>query len=223
MLKNSSNSGVQSDKKLYVLNLVEKTENEAVKPYFKVLEKNEETEKWVDTGNQITDITGDLASVSVSSFEYKGDEIKKVNLLIVDEEAKEAYLIGLSFKTASRSLLNSLLSLENNKGVTIKVYRNKKGKVSFYTTQNGDRVAWKFAIEELPQPLEITHPKTGALISRDYSEVNDFFVAEIEKAADRLGIKFGDGKPKADSDKKDEPASEGSPKPSETQEEEELF
>jgi len=228
MLKNSSNSGVQSDKKLYVLNLVEKTDSEAVKPYFKVLEKDESTSKWVDTGNQVTEIDGDLVSISVSSFTYKGDEIKKINLLIADEEQKEAYLIGFNFKSVSRSLFNSLLSLTDNKGLKLQVYRNKKGRVAFYLTQGGNQVSWKYEIAELPQPIEILHPKTHEVVSRDYDEINDFFVSKLEDLAAALDIKFGDGKPKPAEDKP-EPSKESeakSDKPVEEakeEEEEDLF
>jgi hypothetical protein len=198
MLKNNQNSGGQSDNQLFVLNLVEKVNDEAVSPYFKVLKKNPETTKWEDSGNNVTEITGDLASIALSSYTWKGDEIVKVNLIIEDSDNKEAYLLSFNFKSLTRSVFNSILALESPKGLSLKAYRNKKGRVAIYVTQNGEGVSWKYSIEELPQPIEITHPKTGAVISRDYDEVNDFFIKELEAAATRLNIRFGDGSPKAE-------------------------
>jgi hypothetical protein len=125
-------------------------------------------------------------------------------------------------------LFNSLLSLTDNKGLKLQVYRNKKGRVAFYLTQGGEQVSWKYEIADLPQPIEILHPKTKEVVSRDYDEINDFFLRKLDDLAATLNIKFGDGKPKPASEDKPEASKESeakADKPAEenAEDEEDLF
>lgn len=203
MLK--SNTGSSSDNTFYTLRLIEKSEGVAVNPYLKVLQKNQETGKYENTGNDITEIVGDLVSIALTSFTWEKQEIQKVRLIFADDGVKESYLLELNLSSSGRSVINCLASLESNKNISLQVYRNKRGRVTFAVKQDGQKVSWKYSMEEVPPAVEILHPKTGAVVSRDYEDVDNFFINELECIATKLGIKLG-GKPATEKAPDDKPA-----------------
>ena len=94
----------------------------------------------------------------------------------------------------NRGILNQLLGLKSGEDITIGVYKNKKGYNASYLKQDGKSVSWKFDFKDVPAPTEIIHPKLTdengkpKVLSRDYSEVDAFFLERTKVWANEVGL-----------------------------------
>jgi len=153
---------------------------EKVKPYFEISKKEGKEWKIVDD-QTISSITGDLSKVEVVEEEWQGDKYFRVKLFLRDGD--ESYLVPLRLSIASRSLLNSLFSLEDFSNITIKYYQTATGYDAYFVSQNDERVAWKYDTSEIPAADEVT---LGKKKIRDFTKVDSFYVEKVNELAQRL-------------------------------------
>jgi hypothetical protein len=92
-------------------------------------------------------INGWLSKAAVDSYEYKGKQTKTIELTLEDGDDK--YILQSSYNQLSRSLINSLLSTNEYGDIKISVYLNKSKFKSIYVENNGQKMEWKYKIEEL--------------------------------------------------------------------------
>lgn len=168
----------------------DKEGHEIERPYFEVSRVNPETNKIEQTDEKFSEINSvSLFSIQFKEREARGGGINKhVVLYLRDKESNETYSLDLTYRIATRSLFNSLLSLKSNEGLSISIYRSKKGYESFYLTQNAVKVGWKFENrEDLPE-AEVIKDRKGTVIKTDYGAVDDFFEAELKALVAALGL-----------------------------------
>lgn len=152
-----------------------------------------------NTDETFVKVTGDLIRAEVKDKEFKGNLTKQVKLYIRDsgdardpETKKETYHIQSSLTISFTGLLNALASLievKNFKDLTVDIYENKKGFEAFGVEQAGEKVKWKYTLDDLPKPLAINHPTTGKLIKNDYAERDEFFAQIVRDINTALGNK----------------------------------
>lgn len=179
---------------------------EIPKPYFEVSRVNAETKKIEKTDEQPTEISGDLSGIQIKVREFEGKSTSHVILFVSDAEAKETYHLDLTHRIPSRSLFNSLLSLESPKNVAISIYRSKKGYESFGLQQDGEQVKWKYSLDEQPEAHKLVNAK-GEVVQTDYSLVDEFFENELKALAAKFGFSQGK-KDAAETPAAEQPATE---------------
>lgn len=160
---------------------------EIPRPYFEVSRVNPESKKIEKTSDQPTEISGNLSGIQIKIREYEGKNTSHVILFISDSEANETYHLDLTHRIPSRSLFNSLLSLESPENIAISIYRSKKGYESFGLQQNGQQVKWKYTLEEQPEANKLVNAK-GEVVQTDYSLVDEFFETELTALAAKFGF-----------------------------------
>lgn len=167
---------------LIVLKPVSRTkEGTEVNPYFQISRKN--TDKWeIQDDQSISSVTGDLTKVEVAEEEYKGDSYFRVKFYLRDGD--ESYLIPFRFNISTRSLVNAILNLEEFTDVNISYFRSKSGYDTFAVKQNGNRVSWKYELDEIPSAKEVVFQKKKV---KDYSDVDAFYVEKLQEFAEKLG------------------------------------
>ncbi len=144
-------------------------------------------DKWVKKDN-FSQISGDIKSLELVEDKYEGNVKYIAKFLLSDEEAGEAYLLDLRFNILNRSLFNKIMGLQSPNNVSISVYNNKKGYADASIRQNDELVKWKFDWQDVPRSVAITHPKNGKVIQNDFTEVDDFYLENLEKWARELNI-----------------------------------
>jgi hypothetical protein len=193
------NNGYENSGNLIGVKLSQKDENDKkVDPHFVITRKVDDS--WVQDAETYKSISGDITRIDISEYEWEGTPQKSIKIILRDSEANEAYILTVKLTILARDIINKLLTLQSLNGVEISVYTNKKGYASSTVRQNGEMTKWKFEFADLPKPLEITHPKTGAVISRDYSEIDELFLSEIQSFAEKFEI-FGKSKKAAETPK----------------------
>lgn len=172
-----------------------------IKPFFSV-SRVDESNKIAQTNEQVTSISGDLIKMEYKERDVKTkagttEKRKSAVLYINDAAASETYHIDIGFTLAGRSLFNALASLVDSGSFSeleLSIYENRKGYESYGLKQAGQQVKWKYSLDELPKADPITDKK-GNLIKNDYSEVDEFFLTEINKISEKLGSKKKDSQP----------------------------
>jgi hypothetical protein len=187
---------------IYFVKPVTKVDKKAVEPYFSFKQKVDGVYKEV---NQSTVFSGNLEKVETYEREWEGVKSTNVKITLVDGEEK--YIVDLAPSILSRSVFNTLLSLESYENLKFTIYltKPKPGAPERYPQisvwQNDELVKWAHALNELPAVEEIKNSK-GVVLSKDYADLNQFFF-------DKIAQKFGKGaKPKADKPKTEKPAAE---------------
>jgi len=173
------NKGYDQNGKLLVLKIKTKNaEGQEVPPYFQVSEKVDGS--WKETDNTgITSVTGQLNNLEVKQKEFNGDIVRSVSVYLKDGD--ETYLIDIRYSILGRSIINSLINIEDtSKPVEISLYQNKRGYSASAVRSGDDTVSWKFGLDEQPKPEEL-RDKKGTLVKRDYSEVDDFFDEKVNE------------------------------------------
>jgi len=184
-LNKNSNGDFEGGKFISLRLKTQDKDRKPINPVLSSQEKNEDTGEFVD-GEDYTSVTGDIKWVEITEREFNGDKKKSAKILLTDNG--EAYLLEIRFNILGRNIFNQLLGLDDPKAVQIGVYKNKKGYNASYVKQNGESVKWKFDYADIPKGVEINNPRTGARISTDFGDVDDFFVAELTGWIEELGL-----------------------------------
>jgi hypothetical protein len=174
-------SNQQSQGPLYILKPVSKDKDKkSVKPHFQISKSVDG--KWqVQDDKSINTVTGNLVRIESVEEEYEGDKYHRARIYLRDGE--DGYMIPCRLNIASRSLLNSLFSLEDFKGVTIKYYLTKTGYDAFYVSQGENKVSWKFESDQLPKAEEFSFK---GKVMRDFGDMDNFFVEQIKVLNGRI-------------------------------------
>lgn len=187
-----SNSG---DSNLVILKILSKENKKDVPPFFQARTKNPETQKYEVDETKYSRVSGTITGIKFADEEYEGVPFKVVKLYLRDQD--NLYLLDLRYNMLTRSLFNSLLSVSNiEEQVKIILYQNKKGFAGVLIEQNGERVEWGYGLDDIPKPYEIKHEKTGEVVKRDYSDVDDFFESALKAWANKHQIKESTGSDK---------------------------
>jgi hypothetical protein len=161
-----------------------------VAPFFEISRPNgDKIEKLEETA---TEVGGTLIKVKVEEGEWQGSKTFSAKLYLKDESRKELYVVNTSFRMDSRSLYNGLINLETYDNVNISTYQTKKLFPAYSIKQNGNRVDWKYKIEELPEPITVM--LKGKKVN-DYTPIDEFFVKELNELAARLSGKKSESVP----------------------------
>lgn len=189
MLSSSNNS--QSGSLIVLKPKSQNKDKEAVKPYFEINKKGDKG--WASEDNQtISQVSGDIFKIDQKEQEWKGDKYFTVQVYLKDDE--ETYLLDLRLNMATRGLFNALLGLDTFKDVEIAYFRSKSGFDTFGVTQGGDRVSWKYAIDELPKVDSVT---LGNKTIKDFSKLDGFFLEKLEELGELVAKASGASNKKA--------------------------
>ena len=186
------NNDYDNNSSLILVKISQRDENDKkTDPHFVISRKVDD--KWVQDTTTYKSISGDITRIDISEYEWEGIPQKSIKVYLKDSDAHELYGLTIKSGILGRDILNKLITLESLNNVQIDLYTNKKGYANSAVRQNGEIVKWKFEFADLPKPLEITHPKTGAVISRDYSELEELFFNATKEFAEKFEI-FGKSK-----------------------------
>jgi len=129
-------------------------------------------------------LQGKLLRIEQSSYVYDKEMIETLKFHIewLNKDKKPVlFILGTSYTSVVRNLLNSLLSCkEPIDKISLTLYENKEGYASLYTLINGNKSEWKYTWKALNEMIEdIKHPKTGKVLQRDYTELNEYLKDEL--------------------------------------------
>lgn len=153
-----------------------------VSPYFEVarIDKDKQISKTDETPTQVS---GNLLRPRFKTTQYNGQEVKHVVLYITDDKAKETYHIDFTYRIATRSLFNAIISLTNPKGISLSIYESKSGYEAMSLWQNDQLVPWKFGKDELPKSIVV---KFKGKDQHDFTPVDDFYETKLKEWADKV-------------------------------------
>lgn len=176
------NHNQQSNRKLLILKLKSKDENDVpmVPNMFQVSEKVDD--KWVARPELVDRVSGKLAKVELGEGEWNKKKYGTVKLYL--EDGDECYLLDLRYNSLSRNLFNSLAALEAFDNLSISNYRSKSKKdgkeYAAISLWQGDKmIKGKVELTALPQP-DVIKNKAGEVVQRDYTEVDAFYKTQLE-------------------------------------------
>jgi hypothetical protein len=178
-----SSKSKNTNGKLLILKIKTKDEDDkAIPPCFQVSEKGSDG-KYAKRSETVTNVSGNLVKVEVREGEWKGDKYNTISIYLVDGD--EIYLIDTRPNMLSRSMYNSLLSLNTFDNISISLYTYKKtdekrGTVTEYPAvavrQNDEIVKWTIPISDQPKPKAVLFKgKT----QNDYSDVENLFIEKM--------------------------------------------
>lgn len=173
----------QNNNKFMILKIrTQDAEKHPISPYFSVNTKVDD--KWAET-NQVTKLAGTLNKVEISKAEWEGAEYDVVKLRFTDDQAGEDYLLDLRLNLLSRSIFNSLFSLETFGDISISLYqkRGEKAYPAVSVKQREERVDWKFKLDEQPKMEKVT---VGKKVVVDATVLDEFYLANLEELKKRV-------------------------------------
>lgn len=177
----------QNNGKIYILKIKNKSKDaKSVPAFFEVTEKVEKG-KWIVSSNPQYRVSGDLTRITFSKGKWDDQEYDVVKIFLTDFEQNETYLLDLRLTLLTRSLFNSLLSLESFENISMSLYQNKRGDDSYdaVCVRQGDKlVNWKYKLDELPE-VKI-HKISGKKIV-DTEELDSFYLSGLQELASKIG------------------------------------
>lgn len=124
-----------------------------------------------------TKIEGYLQKIELKKFEYEGKVHDEIKFIMKDDG--EVYFVSFGMNSLSRGILNSLASIELFGKIGIAVYFNKAGFSSSFITNDGAKTGWKYDMKELNQKVEVIKNSKGEVVSKDYSELDKYYLETI--------------------------------------------
>lgn len=139
-------------------------------------------DEYVSDGHE-QDFSGTLTNISIISKDF--EDVKDVKYLrLVVEDGVESYIFDTKlFSGIGRNLMNSIPSIENFGHIMFKCYKNKRSYGQIYIESNGERVNWKFGMDELPEVRRVV--VNGDTIN-DYNDINQFLLPHLNEAIERI-------------------------------------
>jgi hypothetical protein len=115
-------------------------------------------------------ILGSVLNARLRDIQLYETEINKMPVKqwnIVFHDGQEEYVWSTFFDGfIFQHFLNCMLSVENfNKPIEISAYKNKKQQTAIFISQGGDKIEWKYSVEELP--------KIEPLLTKNGTEAKD--------------------------------------------------
>jgi len=143
--------------------------------------------KYISTTQKLQ---GRLIKIEQSSYVYGEETIETLKFhLEWMNKAEEPilFIMGSSYTSVMRNLLNTLLACkEPVEKLSLSLYSNNDGYASLYTLINGKKGEWKYDWKKLNEKVEEVKTKAGKVISREYSELNEFLKDELFGMVDTL-------------------------------------
>lgn len=169
-------------------------EGDKVAPHFEIARVGED-KKIHKTEDTCTQVNGNLLRPKFSVRDFEGTPAKHFTLYFEDNEPvegkpQETYSLDLTYRIATRSLFNALISLESPDDVSVSIYESKKGyeALSLWQGPKGSAkmVPWKYDGRkgEIPDPIE--GPMWKGKKQFDHSPTDDFFEAELRAWVEKL-------------------------------------
>ena len=136
-------------------------------------------------------LSGKVISMKNSSYEYEGDVIHTVILLIADEEMSEIYKIESGRSSLMRSIVNSIASAEElDSPISLRLYNAKEnGRARAWVGQEKpgaaepESLSWKLSFEDQQGMVEVLEKKNkaGKVVETEYdfSEVDKKIFEEM--------------------------------------------
>ena len=158
-------------------------EKHDIPPYFSVSEKNAEG-KWTEV-SQVKDLAADLVRVEVGEREFEGEPYNEIKLTFEDKNLQESYLLDLRMNLLSRNIFNSLFSLSSFENIELGLYqkRGEKTYPAVSVKQSGQRVDWKYKLDEQPKMNKVLVGKKTVV---DSTELDEFYVEKLKELAARV-------------------------------------
>lgn len=112
-----------------------------------------------------------LLGIKLVENTYEGKSKKEWHIKYINNKNK-MFILKCGWKTRTfLNIINSLSSIEGNVGVIkIEVYLNKKNFAAINVLQNGEKVGWKYQIEEIPIDEPIILPSGEILKDAETQE-----------------------------------------------------
>lgn len=157
------------------INWLKKDQND---PHFSKTVK--QWDEWVQEG-RFSEVSGQFKEITFRTI-GEDKEKRRVFSLVLEDEGEE-FELQCGFNSIGKNILNCLASVNSLGKLTISVYKSKTWFPSVYVKNNNIALSWKLTMDEqraLTTP--ITNPKTGEVISNDYSD--------LEKTLEGLMGKF---------------------------------
>ncbi len=184
------NTATQSDHKLYILKIKNKTldkdtnkEIPAIPHIFQVLEKTEG--KWVVKPETTTSFNGDLVKIDFEVDEWEGTEYNVIKLKFVDNESKEDYILDARCSSDFRSLANSILALDpsDTTGLRVNLYKttskqNGKEYSNVSLWQGEKHIKGKYTWDEMPAVEKI---KFKGKDMSDTTKLDDWTITKLKE------------------------------------------
>lgn len=170
------------------------------KVYFEVQKKDAE-------GNYVIVATpwglkGNLDNIKVEKFQYDGQEQTKFKLVMSSED--DLYFLTLGNNKISRTIFNCLASAELIGEISMGLYNNDKGYPAIWVKNDGEKLDWKYSLDELNKKVDVQEMKNGKKIY-DASELEEFFEKEVVKnITSKLSPKMEQPKPVASQEEEEE-------------------
>lgn len=159
---------------LYKLKIVKETDV----PIF--VKKEKKGDSWVET-DEYDMMEGRLKKIEAGSYVYEGKEKKTFAMFMDDGNA--SIKVDCSLNNMTRKMLNYLSGAASIGNVKLTARKwGKKDSDKKYPTVfvevNGQKSDVGFPYDQLPKVEEIKNKK-GEVLSKDDSELNDFFIANV--------------------------------------------
>lgn len=157
--------------------------------------------KWLKNGNddrfcfQIKDwesiedvncIQWYLTKIIQDSYEHEGKKIECIKVYF--SEWDDILILNTWFNNISRTIVNSLASVETYGYLKILLYINKEGYKSVYITDDWEQLKWKYSREELKPKVRMLEKANWEKIA-DTTELDDFFKSVILEINQKLSPK----------------------------------
>lgn len=137
-------------------------------------------DEWVQEG-RFSEISGQFKEITFRTI-GEDKEQRRVFSLVLEDEGEE-FELQCGFNSIGKNILNCLASVNSLGKLSISVYKSKSGFPSVYVKNNNVALAWKLTMDEQRAlTTQITNPKTGEVVSNDYSD--------LEKTLEGLMGKF---------------------------------
>ena len=170
--------GVKTNSPTYYVKMLGTKKEDKDKPViFAFSMKNQQTGDY-EIREQSQDFEGTFTDLNVEEFEFEGKKKKVIKVVLHDGNFR--YVLSLGFSMLGRSAINSLASIKEMGGIlTLTCYRNSKtGYPSLFLEYNGQRLEWKYSIDQLPKPKEV---EFNGDVMKDYTAMNKLFEDEAKK------------------------------------------
>lgn len=162
--------------------------DESTTPFFTLVKKNE-SGKWGTEGS-FDQISGYVIGISRRESEWQGSPIYSVRIKFLDDQdPTKKFQVEATYNSLTYSILNSLISLQKELPIRIKVYSkasNSDGKfyAAAYVEANGSRLDWGIPLNEIPKP---TVGMVGKKKVVDDSVVVEYFHSVIDGLTEKFG------------------------------------
>lgn len=130
-------------------------------------------------------LSGELLKIETGYYTYDNREIKTLKFHLVRENAdkqKILFILSTSYTQSARTLVNCLLNInEPIKRISISTYKNAAGYSQISVSVNSKMAKWKYEQSFLKTKIEDIKNRKNEIISKDYSELDDFLEHELLK------------------------------------------